>query len=71
MTTKYSCQYEGAQKAVMETCEGFGRVSKFYCKAHVEDFRRLVPTSHVVTPRKVGEGPWPCQADWPLPGEVP
>jgi len=66
--SKYSCSYEGGYKAI----EAYdGHVSKFYCKSHVDDFARQVRTSLIVTPRKTGDGPWPCEADWPLPGEVP
>lgn len=67
MAAAYSCSYDGAYKAV-GTDE---HVSRLYCKAHVDDYARQVPTVLIVTPCKVGSGPWPCQADWPMPGEVP
>ncbi len=66
--SKYVCSHEGSYKAIGAYDE---HVSNFYCKAHVDDYQRQVPTARVVTPRKVGDGPWPCEADWPLPSEVP
>jgi len=68
MSERYSCSHEGSYKAIGAYD---GHVSKFYCKGHIDDYKRQVLTTLTVTPHKVGDGPWLCEADWPLPGEVP
>lgn len=62
-----ACEYAGKYKAVREGwC-----VSKLYCAGHVLDWCRRFPDSRLVEPRNIDGSVILCQADWPLPGEVP
>jgi len=65
-----TCPYEGSVKAISDYMD-YSHTTYLYCEAHGQDWLRQFPDARLVRPRKIGDGPFPCQADWPLPGEHP
>ena len=67
--SEYKCSYEGSLKAW--SGGEYGNTTCLMCIAHTTEWLRQFPYYNSIKPRKVIPGFYVCEADWPLPSEVP